>query len=211
MPYRFIPFTNGQIYHIYNRGTEKRHIFESGRDRSRFIKTLQYYQLEGPKPRFSIYKPSHSIETEQIVEILCYCLMPNHFHLLIRQVRDGGITEFMSKVSNSYTKYFNTKYKRIGPLFQGEFKTVLVESNEQLLHLSRYIHLNPLASFLVKDLEHYRWSSYQEYIDNFRGICAKTDILNFFKTASSYQKFVLDRADYSQSLEIIKHQLIEDF
>lgn len=211
MPYRFIPFVTGQIYHIYNRGTEKRHIFESDRDRSRFIKTLIYYKIEGPKPKFSTFKKKDFLGNKQIVEIFCYCLMPNHFHLLIKQTKDGGITEFMSKVLNSYTKYFNTKHKRVGALLQGQFKAVLVESEEQLLHLSRYIHLNPIASFLSKDLDKYPWSSYSEYTSKKSGFCSKTEIMNFFKTPQSYKTFIHDQIAYSQSLEIIKHQLIEKF
>src|SRR5436309_402352 len=112
MPYRNTPFINGQIYHIYNRGSEKRVIFISRRDYQRFIKTLQYYQLQGPKPRLSHFTSSGVFKPDisgKLVDIITYCLMPNHFHLLVRQIRDGGITEFISKLSNSYTKYFNTK------------------------------------------------------------------------------------------------------
>lgn len=90
--------------------------------------------------------------------------MPNHFHLLLQQIRDGGITEFISKLTNSYTRYFNIRNKRIGPLFQGEFKAVHVETDEQLIHLSRYIHLNPIVSYITKKLESYQWFSYLEYL-----------------------------------------------
>lgn len=213
MPSRIIPFVNDQYYHIYNRGTEKRALFEGTTDRRRFLKTLRYYQIAGPKPKFSNYFKLELFKidpSKKIVEILCYCLMPNHFHLLIKQLRDGGITEFLSKVSNSYTKYFNTKYNRVGPLFQGEFKAVLVESDEQLLHLSRYIHLNPLSAFLVKNLDDYEWSSFKEYTGGAVGLCAKDGILGFFKSPKSYQQFVLDQADYGQTLESIKHQLIDE-
>lgn len=213
MPYRIIPFVSDYFYHIFNRGTEKRQIFESNRDRSRFLKTIQYYQYEGPKPRFSKFFISNLQKfspDRKIVEIVSYCLMPNHFHLLIKQLKEGGISEFMSKFSNSYTKYFNTKYKRVGALLQGQFKAVLVESDEQLLHLSRYIHLNPLSSFLVKNLDQYQWSSYSEYINGTKGICSKEDVASFFKTPQDYKQFVLDQADYAQKLEIIKHQLIDN-
>lgn len=213
MPSRIFPFVNGYFYHVYNRGSEKRPLFVNDRDRNRFIKTIKYYQLEGPKPKFSnlmkfrIWKPDLN---KKIVEIICYCLMPNHFHFLLKQVRDGGVTEFISKLSNSYTKYFNTKHNRVGPLFQGEFKAVLVESDEQLLHLSRYIHLNPLVSFITRDLDLYPWSSYKEYISNIEGLCNKNEVLGFFKTPKDYQQFVLDQADYGERLELIKHQLIDD-
>ncbi len=213
MPRRIIPFATGYYYHIYNRGVEKRSIFENSRDYGRFIKTIKYYQVKGPKPKLSKFLNSSTFKLElnkKIVEIICYCLMPNHFHLLIKQLQDGGITEFISKLSNSYTKYYNTKHTRVGPLLQGEFKAVLVEKDEQFTHLSRYIHLNPIASLLVKDLKDYRWSSYDEYINNSSGICSKEEVLNFFKNPKDYQQFILDQLSYAQELEKIKHQLIEE-
>lgn len=213
MPSRIFPFANGHYYHIYNRGVEKRSIFEKSWDFSRLIKTIRYYQLMGPKPKLSrflmgsLFKPNTS---KKIADMICYCLMPNHFHFLIKQVEDGAITEFISKLSNSYTKYYNVKYNRVGPLLQGEFKAVLIESDEQLIHVSRYIHLNPIASFLVKDLNQYRWSSYKEYIEGDKnGICRKETILSLFKSPKDYEKFVLDQVDYAQKLEIIKHQLLD--
>ncbi len=213
MPYRFIPFVNGQYYHIYNRGNEKRSIFESQRDYHRFIKTLKYYQLEGPKPRFSCFPSLLVTELDpakKLVEIVAYCFMPNHFHLLIKQIKDKSITEFMSKFINSYTKYYNIKYNRVGALLQGMFKAVLIESDEQLLHVSRYIHLNPLSSNLVKNLDQYEWSSYPEYLGQSKnGFCDKEEILGHFKNPKDYQEFVLDQVGYAQELEFIKHQLID--
>lgn len=213
MPSRIFPFVNGQYYHIYNRGTEKRTIFEKQWDYSRLIKTVQYYQLTGPKPKLSrfllssIFKPDTD---KKIVDIICYCLMPNHFHFLIKQLKDGGITEFIGKLSNSYTKYYNVKYNRVGPLLQGEFKAVLIESDDQLIHTSRYIHLNPITSFLVKDLSKYKWSSYNEYIKTSnKSTCEKENILNLFNSSNDYEKFILDQVDYAQKLEFIKHQLLD--
>lgn len=213
MPYRTTPFSNQQVYHVYNRGSEKRRIFDDRRDYKRFLKTLVYYQLEGPKPKLSHffkYQSFKPTKTQKIVEILSYCLMPNHFHLLLKQIKEGGITEMITKVSLSYTKYYNTKYDRIGPLFQGEFKAVLIESDEQLIHISRYIHLNPIVSFLVKDLNRFDWSSYLEYLNNVEGLCSKEDVMGFFKSPKEYEKFVLDQVDYGQQLELIKHKLIEE-
>lgn len=213
MPSRIIPFINGQIYHIYNRGTEKRPIFKTKRDQQRFLKTLQYYQFAGPKPRFSFFSPSSLNQPspdKKIVEVIAYCLMPNHFHFLLKQVRDGGITEFTSKLSNSYTKYYNTKYSRVGPLLQGEFKAIHVEEDSQLIHLSRYIHLNPVASFLVKNLDEYPWSSYEEYITNKGGFCKRQLVLDLFKSPQMYKQFILDQVSYAQELEKIKHTLIDE-
>ena len=212
MPSRIFPFTSDSFYHIYNRGSEKRRIFENSRDYQRFIKTLKYYQIEGPKPRFSKF-PSLTVnkldESKKIVEIVAYCLMPNHFHLLIKPIKDAGITEFLSKLSNSYTKYYNTKNDRVGPLFQGEFKAVLIESNEQLVHVSRYIHLNPLVSGIIKNINQYEWSSYQDYVENKNDFCSKEDILYFFKDSKDYEKFVLDQVGYATELEFVKHQLVD--
>lgn len=213
MPSRIVPFVNEYFYHIYNRGSEKRQIFGSRRDYQRFIKTINYYQFLGPKPKFSHYSEFQTFKpnpTKKIVDIICFCLMPNHFHFLLKQLIDGGITEFVSKVSNSYTKYYNTKYNRVGPLLQGEFKSVLVESGEQLIHLSCYIHLNPRVSLVTKDLDSYEWSSYKEYTKEVGGFCIKQEVLSFFKNKRAYQQFVLDQVDYGERLEQIKHQVLEE-
>ena len=178
----------------------------------RFIKTMLYYQIEGPKPRFSFFNPTKTIlnPTKKIVDIVCYCLMPNHFHFLIKQLRPNGISEFVGKLSNSYTKYFNIKHKRSGPLFQGQFKAVHIESNEQLLHLSRYIHLNPLVSYVTRSLEKYPWSSYPEYVNlSSSNISSKEIILEQFRSIENYKQFVIEQEDYGKKLELIKHQLLE--
>lgn len=105
MPSRIFPFVNDQYYHVFNRGVDKKVIFDKKWDYTRFIKTIQHYQLQGPKPKFSrfltnsLFKPKSD---QKIVEIISYCLMPNHFHFLLKQIKDGGITEFVSKLSNSY-------------------------------------------------------------------------------------------------------------
>lgn len=211
MPYRTTPLVNNEYYHIYNRGVDKMAIFKNSYDFQRFLKTVIYYQIQGPKPRFSLFTPTTNLleRNKKIVDIICYCMMPNHFHFLLRQLVDGGITEFISRLSNSYTKYFNIKKKRVGHLLQGGFKSELVQSNEQLLHLSRYIHLNPLVSNLVTDLRNYPWSSYLEYIEyNSADICTKEIILNQFKSIKDYQNFVLDQASYGRELELIKHKII---
>jgi putative transposase len=212
MPSRTFPFVNGEYYHIYNRGVAKMPIFTNFFDYRRFTKSMIYYQIEGPKPKFSRFVPASVPlnEKNKIVEIVCYCLMSNHFHFLLMQKKDGGITEFVSKLSNSYTRYFNVKNKRVGPLLQGEFKSVYIESNEQLLHVSRYIHLNPLIGYLVKDLDWHRWSSYPEYIGiGNTEVCSKDIILDQFKSREDYRQFVLDQEDYGKQLEIVKHQLLD--
>ncbi len=212
MPSRFIPFVDNEYYHIFNRGVAKMPIYLNVFGYRQFLKTALYYQIEGPKPRFSFFKiqPVKLDNRERLVDIICYCLMRNHFHFLLRQARDGGITEFMGKLSNSYTKYFNIKNKRIGPLLQGEFQAVHVESNEQLIHLSRYIHLNPLIGHTTTDLQTYRWSSYQDYIGIVKdNICSKEIILEQFKSKKDYKQFILDQIGYARELDLIKHQLLD--
>lgn len=213
MPGRIITLASGQIYHIYNRGNDKRNIFTRPRDFKRFIQTLYYYQFSGPKPRLSLYKISqlNSFQPEsgkRLVEIICYCLMPNHFHFMVKQLKDSGISNFMSQLANSYTKYFNIKYNRVGALLQGAFKSVIVESDEQLIHLSRYIHINPVVSGMCKTPEDYLWSSYGEYVDS-ESICSTKLVLDLFPSKEKYAEFTKDQIDYGTSLEIAKHQLID--
>lgn len=213
MPYRKVQFVNGEYYHVFNRGVGKMPIFLSSFDYRRFLKTAFFYQIDGSKPRFSNFNAAIDKldESKKIVEIISFCLMPNHFHFLLRQERDGGLVEFVRKLSNSFAKYFNTKNERIGPLFQGEFKAVHVTSDEQLIHLSRYIHLNPIVSHVVSDSSFYKWSSYLEYVgfDGGTSRCLKDAVLGFFKSASDYKKFVHDQEDYAKKLESIKHLHID--
>lgn len=211
MPSRLTPFVNNEIYHVFNRGVAKMRIYNNTYDYRRFLRTVLYYQLLGPKPKFSRFMPNSSkLNTTKITEIICYCFMPNHFHFLLKQVEENGITEFISKLSNSYTKYFNTKNQRVGPIFQGEFKSVHIETNDQLLHVSRYIHLNPIISYVAKDLKNFKWSSYDEYIgESDSALCSKEIILDQFKLTKDYEDFILDQLEYARTLESMKHKLLD--
>ena len=137
--------------------------------------------------------------------------MPNHFHFLLKQIAENGISIFVSKFTNSYTKYYNTKRSRTGPMFQGVFKSVYVESDEQLIHLSRYIHLNPVASVIIKDAEllSYPWSSLRDYLRGKPSLLYIEPVLNHFSSSNDYKNFVLDRIDYAKQLEQIKHLTLE--
>lgn len=212
MPYNQAIFANNEFYHVFNRGVEKRMTFMNRRDYNRFIETIDYYRINDPPIRFS-FKSRQTFKNKTmsspLVEIICFCLMPNHFHMLLKQVEHHGITTFLSKLSNSYAKYFNTKFERVGPLFQGSFKAVRIEDDEQLLHISRYIHLNPLIDYLTRDIRAYPYSSYPEYLGLRKGFCKKEVILDNFKTPSEYEKFVLDQEDYGRSIKLIERQLID--
>ncbi len=163
-------FVKGGIYHIYNRGVEKRTIFLDQQDYRMFLYYLKSYltapdtQKDSPRiisrlgPDFDLYKN---------IKLLCYVLMPNHFHFLIQQESEDAIIEFMQRLSNGYVKYFNEKYERVGSLFQGRYKSIFVSKDEYLLHLSSYIHINPIELKDYSDLksfENYSFSSYPDYI-----------------------------------------------
>jgi putative transposase len=118
----------------------------------------------------------------------------------------------MSNFQNSYTRYFNKRHKRDGSLFLDQFKAVRVVSEQQLLHLSRYIHLNPYSSYVVKnflELENYQWSSFPEYLGEKSGFCTTEVILSYFVSREKYKNFVLNQADYQRGLEIVKHLMFD--
>ena len=135
--------------------------------------------------------------------------MPTHIHLLMQQLEDNGISKFMNLLLKSYSKYFNEKYNRKGPLWEGRFKNVLVETNEQFLHLTRYIHLNPVTADLVNAPEEWKYSSYLEYlalIDKNKMICNFNSYLDM--EATSYKKFVKDGISYEKVLAKIKNSIL---
>ncbi|OGG04791.1 hypothetical protein A2Z33_05765 [Candidatus Gottesmanbacteria bacterium RBG_16_52_11] len=183
---------------------------------------LEYYRSNKPKSfshylNLSIQERARYFDTMQslppVIDILTYCLMPNHFHLLLRQNRESGIVRTVSNITNGYAKYFNSKYHRIGPLFQGPFKAVLIETEEQLVHVSRYIHLNPIISGAIdeKELFVYPWSSLPKYIGNSQSKWIETKtVLNNFPNQKAYQSFIRDQVSYGKELDKIKHLLMEE-
>ncbi|MFA5933514.1 MAG: transposase [Microgenomates group bacterium] len=217
MPYRLESFQTGNIYHVYNRGVEKRLIFTENWDYQRFLQALYYYQFYNSKNlnfRFSQRLSPLNKDFDQntkLIDMISYCLMPNHFHLLIKQLQDGGIQKFMQKILNSHTRFFNTKHKRVGPLFQGNFKAVPVETDEQLMQVSRYIHLNPYIAGLTQDLNTYPYSSYQNYIGlGDDKICNKKSVISLFKSAKNYEEFVVGHEDYARDLALMSRVLLDE-
>lgn len=223
MPLRPEPLVAGEIYHIFNRGVASMEIFKDDRHFQRFLETALYYQHHKLPLRYSYFaRLAQSAKTdalaklskEYFVEIISYCLMPNHFHFLLKQITDNGISDFMMKFCDSYTRYFNTKNNRVGPILQGRFKSVRIETEQQLLHVSRYIHLNPYSSGIVKhleDLPHYQYSSLPEYLGLIKNpFCQKEMVLSYFKNLNSYKEFVFEQADYQRELALIKHLLLEN-
>ena len=224
MPKRKVPLIKGEIYHVINRGVASVPTFNSKRDYERFISAFCYYQYADAPVKYSNFvKLSNDRrleiinylkeEGQRFVKIICYCLMPNHFHFLLKSEMGVGIEEFVGKVVNSYTKYVNTKNKRSGPLFEGRFKAVRIQTDEQFMHVGRYIHLNPYSSCVVKtfeDLLNYPYSSLGEYVSGKEGFCDKNLMMSLFeKESEKYLKFVKSNADYQRSLEEIKHLTFE--
>ena len=225
MPGRGIVLTTDEIYHVFNKGIDSRTTFTTLREYSRAELTISFYRFIAPPMRLSYYLGKSKEEkanifdkfkkdNEKLIDIYCYCLMPNHYHFLLRQKVDSGIAKFMSQIQNSYTRYFNTRHKRIGALFLEQFKAKRIENDEQLLHVSRYIHLNPYTAHLlekIKDLENYPWSSFKEYANpGSDNICDTDNILSYFKTKNDYKDFVYNRAEYQRELDEIKHLMFEE-
>lgn len=196
-------FLNENYYHIFNRGVEKRKVFLKDRDYQRFVETMVHCLTKVNKlTRTKSLKKDISFQS-QPVDLVAYCLMPNHF--LVKQNSDNGISAFLSRLTNSYTKYFNTKYDRVGPLFQGPFKTINIQTEEQLVHLSRYIHLNPVVSGITNDPGGFEWSSYKDYLSEKQSFVKSEIVLGNFVSKEDYEKFVQDQIDYGKSLETLKH------
>ena len=209
-------FVNQNYYHLYNRGVAKQKIFSEANDYIHLLKALGFYLDDTRKTKLSeISKEEFKIinitePKKPLVEILCFCLMPNHFHLLIKQLMDNGISTFVRRSLDSYTRYYNRKHDRVGPLFQGRFKSVPVESEEYILHLSRYIHLNPFSNKLIAEAKEYPWSSYKYYLRNQRiRICHPKFLIDLIGSTQEYHKFIEDYKEYTQSLEEINKLLID--
>ncbi|MSU74740.1 hypothetical protein EXS57_03115 [Candidatus Kaiserbacteria bacterium] len=208
---RKTPFEIGEYYHIYNRGVDKRTIFLDTDDINRFFNSIEEFNVL--EPIGSIYEnsftkklgseASKSESGPRLLNFIAYCANPNHFHFILRQEADKGIEKFMQRIGTGYTKYFNFKYKRSGSLFQGVFKSIHIDSNDYLLHLSAYVNLNDRvhqlgseASKLVRSR-----SSWGEYMDNeSKEICEKEIILEQFKNPNEYKDFALS------SLETMIHR-----
>lgn len=222
MPGRPTPLVTDQIYHVFNRGIDRRPTFTNKKEFQRAIATMNFYRLPSRGVKLSRLltldeKKKMKVldflnKSNPLVEILAFCLMPNHYHFLLKQKVDGGISKFISIFQNSYTRYFNTSHKRDGALFLNLFKAVLIETDEQLIHISRYIHLNPYSSHILKsisDLETYPWSSFSNYIEDNHSFVVSKPVLSLFSSKTSYKQFVLDQADYQKQLKIIAHLTID--
>ena len=192
-------------YHVYNRGVEKRSIFIDDNDRWRFLTLLIALQGDVVCPHIDriIHDVKHrrfdsslfqKISAHRNIELTCFCLMSNHFHLILGEKREGGISKFMQRLSDAYTKYFNTRHRRVGHLFGGKFQSIYIDSDAYLKYLSAYIHLNPheLKQWRKKEIN-YPWSSFQDYVseNRWKPFLNPDILLNDFDSRE-YRNFVLD-------------------
>lgn len=194
-----------EFYHVYNRGTDKRIIFLDDQDLMRFLQSM--VEFNALEPIGSLYQNSFrksllrgrtsklvnevKKDDERLVKIISYCLNPNHFHLILRQISERGIERFMQRLGTGYTMYFNHKYERTGVLFQGKFKAIHIDSNEYLLHVSAYVNLNFRVHQLNDQSFRYR-SSWGEYVAGARSekrICDRESVLGQFRNANEYIEF----------------------
>ena len=200
-------YVENGYYHIYNRGVEKRTIFQDEQDYKVFLGYLKFYLSPPPDKKdilktFSLRGVSFKgvaaplKNYEKSIDLLAYCLIPNHFHLLIKQIKQGAMEFFMRSLATRYSTYFNKKYDRVGPLFQGPYKACIVENENYLLHLSRYIHQNP--GEYTNNLAG-AYSSYAEYLGMRKTPWVKPDLIlsffekgggDFLKGFNSYKHFV---------------------
>lgn len=191
--------------HLFNRGVDKRKIFLSARDRERFTQAIRICQLtKSPQVstflrqlKMGIINLDDNLEKKwgpPLVEIIAYVLMSNHFHFEVKELVRHGVPKFIQRLDNSYTRYFNVKNKRTGRLFGSTYKSVEIETDEQLIHLSRYIHTNPANSsktnLTPKQLKAFPWSSLPTYLGRKSLICQPKEVMTFFKSPGSYWDFV---------------------
>lgn len=214
MSLRKTSFAINEHYHIYNRGNSKQTIFRDSADYNHFIKMLYLCNSIRNIVNRDITKNSYDYEREKtLVYIGAYCLMPNHFHLLIKEKMENGISKFMQKISTAYSMYFNKKYKRTGGLFEGKFKSQHINNDRYMKYLFSYIHLNPIKLIepkwkdkgiknkrkAIEFLGKYLHSSYLDYLEENRlrsKIINKENFPQYFPSKNSFEEEILDWLKY---------------
>ncbi|MBI2057782.1 MAG: transposase [Candidatus Yanofskybacteria bacterium] len=226
-----------ELYHVLNRGVDKRRIFLDERDHFRFVHDLfefnnvknietTFHTFQKLKESFDIGFNKFREPRELLVDIHTFCLMPNHYHLLLSEKIENGISKFMKKLNMGYARYFNEKNKRTGALFQGGYKAVPIREQSHFIHIPYYIHLNPLdlhspewregkianPSKAINFLENYRWSSFLDYIGkkNFPSVTSRKFLLECLGGTDGFRDKVIEWIKQS-NLEGIKDVALEKF
>jgi putative transposase len=220
---RITEFANDEYYHIYNRGVDKREVFLDVKDYVRFLKSMREFNRIDPIG--SLYEKSFRdkngcnptgskspiglLEPAKIVDIVCYCLNPNHYHFILKQNVDKGIEKFMHKLGMGYTNYFNKKYSRFGSLFQDPFKSIHISTNEYLLYLSAYVNMNYEIHGYGK-MKSWPYSCLPDYLGQRNGtLCDKSPILDQFESGEEYKKFAKDNAMYLKEKKEMERYALE--
>lgn len=207
-------FYSGQFYHVCNKSIANYSIFRTESFSQRFLDVVDYYNTNEEIQNFGKTKLLKNLELpgllnmndRRIIDIYAYCVMPDHYHLLFEVIGSESITNYISKVQNSYTRFYNLQNRRKGPLWQSHFRVAEISSDEQLLHVSRYIHLNPTTNKLVAKPEEWQRSSYSSYINS--SILKEKKALRI-NSIQAYRSFVEGNIDYQQKLKKIKKLLLD--
>lgn len=227
MSTRRIQFANDEYYHIYNRGVDKREIFSSAQDYDRFLISMDLlndindglmiewrdYKKSNPGSSLTDFLKGTFRKSEPLVEILTYCLNPNHYHFILKQVTNKGIERFLHKLGTSHTKYYNKRNKRSGALFQGVFQSIHINSNEYLLYLSVYVNKNDFIHGYENNAD-WKYSSLHHYLGKRKNSLIKGEeiILGQFigEGAQQYAEFLDKNALHLKQKKEIKAYLLED-
>lgn len=212
MPSRKQILATGEIYHVFNKTIGHENIFIGLKNLNRALQLIDFYRFRSQISYSNFHNLGEKIKiarreliyaTPPLVKIFAYAIMPNHYHFLLQQHEDKGISMFMSNFQNSYAKYFNAKNNREGSLFKEMFKAVRIETDEQFLHVSRYIHLNPVTSYIIEldKLETYPYTSFPIYLTQNKSFVDSQTILSLSKSTKQYKDFVYDQADYQRDLK----------
>ena len=207
MPYRKSSFIVGEYYHVYNRGSDKRIIFHDSQDYS-YFQNLLHLMNTPTRKQTRDYKLYTTDSREKLVSIGAYCCMPNHFHILIKQEQNNGVSLFLKKVLTSYAMFYNKKYKRTGTLFEGRFKAKCIDRDVYLKYLFAYIHLNPLKMIdefwesknkypkeYLQKLKTFLFSSFLDYVGVIRkegSILNRKAFPEYFPGKESFSKEILN-------------------
>lgn len=195
-------FGRGEYYHLFNRGNAFQNIFLDNEDYNFFISKTKQNLFPDETLKRMIPLPTGSFS------LLSYCLMPNHFHLLLRQNNKYTPSQLLLRICSSYSKYFNKKYKKVGHVFQDKYKQVNVEDDGQLLWLYAYINLNPVLDKIVEKPEDYTWSGYNEFFSA-SGLCDNGFINEKFKKKKDFIKFMQDALPILKINKNLRHFKLE--
>lgn len=223
MATRKYPIVPNETYHVYNRSIAGLPIFQKYYEAERFLSLLKYYQYSKTPLRYSFYLRLNS-EAKKLVEerlttnpkrikLVAYCVMPTHYHLVLRESNYGGIVSYLSLVQNGFAKYYNLRNNRTGSLFQEMFKAKRLEDEEQLIHTVRYIHLNPYSSSIIDDIKlltEYRYSSYPSYAKSLDdNLVERSEMVAIHNGVEKMVKSTLEQADYQRSLKEEENKMFD--